>query len=84
MDFLIWIIVGGIGGWLASFFVKLPMGGLIGSIIVGIVGALIAGFLAGLVGINLQVSGFNLGSIFTAFVGAIILSVIVGFVMKRG
>ena len=83
MEFLIWIIVGGLGGWLASFFVKLPMGGLIGSIVVGIVGGLLAGYLAGLVGINLQVSGFNLGSIFTAFVGAVILSVVLGFVMGR-
>ncbi len=83
MDFLIWIIVGGIGGWLASFFVKLPMGGLIGSIIVGIVGGLLAGWLAGFLGLNMQVSGFNLGSIFTAFVGAIILSVVLGFVMAR-
>ncbi len=83
-NLLIWIIVGGIGGLLASFFVRLPMGGLIGTIIVGIIGGLIAGWVADLLGLDFQVSGLNLGSIIVAFVGALLLSVIVGAVMRRG
>lgn len=83
MDLLVWIIVGAIGGFLASFFIKLAWGGLIGSIITGIVGGLLAGWLAGALGINAQVSGFNLGSIVVAFIGAIILSAIVGWISGR-
>jgi uncharacterized membrane protein YeaQ/YmgE (transglycosylase-associated protein family) len=82
-DLIIWIVVGAIGGFLASFFVKLAWGGLLGSIITGIVGGLLAGWLGGLLGINAGVSGFNLVSIVTAFVGAIILSVIVGWISAR-
>lgn len=83
MDLIIWIVVGAIGGFLASFFVKLAWGGLIGSIVTGIVGGLLAGWLAGLLGLNMQVSGFNLGSILTAFVGALILSVVLGWISGR-
>jgi uncharacterized membrane protein YeaQ/YmgE (transglycosylase-associated protein family) len=83
MDLIIWIVVGAIGGFLASLFVKLAWGGLIGSIVTGIVGGLLAGWLAGLLGLNMQVSGFNLGSILTAFIGAIILSVVLGWISGR-
>lgn len=82
-DLIIWIIVGAIGGFLASFFIKLAWGGLVGSIITGIIGGLVAGWLAGLLGINAQVSGLNLGSIVIAFIGAIIVSAIVGWISSR-
>ncbi len=83
MDLLIWIIVGAIGGFLASFFIKLAWGGLIGSIITGIVGGLVAGWLGGLLNINAGVSGINLTSIITAFIGAIIVSAVVGWISNR-
>jgi uncharacterized membrane protein YeaQ/YmgE (transglycosylase-associated protein family) len=82
VDLIVWIIVGAIGGWLASFFVKVPMGGLLGNIIAGIIGGLVAGWLGGLLGINAGVSGINLVSIVTAFIGAIIVSVIAGYLLK--
>ncbi len=84
MDLIIWIVVGGIGGFLASLFVKLPWGGLIGSIVTGIIGGLVIGWLSTLIpGLNLAVSGFNLWSIIAAFVGAIIVSLVVGLIFGR-
>ena len=45
MEFIIWLIVGAIAGWLAGMVVKGGGFGLIGDIIVGIIGAVIAGWL---------------------------------------
>lgn len=83
MDLLIWIIVGAIGGFLASFFIKLAWGGLIGSIITGIIGGLVAGWLAQQLGLGAGVTGLNLPSIVTAFIGAVIVSAVVGWISTR-
>ena len=48
INLLVWIIVGGIAGWLASLLVQGTGMGIVGDIIVGIVGALIGGFLLSL------------------------------------
>ena len=45
INILVWIIVGGIAGWLAGLVVQGTGLGVIGDIIVGIVGALIGGLL---------------------------------------
>ena len=46
MGIIIWLIIGGIVGWLASIIMKRDgQQGILLNIIVGIVGALIAGFL---------------------------------------
>ena len=44
-DFIIWLVIGGVAGWLAGLIVKGYGLGLIGNIAVGIVGAIIAGWL---------------------------------------
>jgi uncharacterized membrane protein YeaQ/YmgE (transglycosylase-associated protein family) len=78
INLLVWIIVGGIAGWLASLLVQGTGMGVIGDIIVGIVGALIGGFLLSLLlpG-TFGITGFNLGSLVVAFIGAVILLFIV-------
>src|SRR5215467_99770 len=48
---IIWLIVGGVAGWLAGMVVKGGGYGLIGDIIVGIIGGLIAGWLLPQLGI---------------------------------
>jgi len=79
---LLWVIVGGAAGWLASQVVQGTGMGLLGDIIVGILGA----FLGGLVLSNLLPSvfsltggftGFTLGSLIVAFFGAVILLLVV-------
>ncbi|MEW6383118.1 MAG: GlsB/YeaQ/YmgE family stress response membrane protein, partial [Pseudomonadota bacterium] len=48
MGIIIWLIVGGIVGWLASIIMKRDaQQGIILNIVVGIVGALISGWLFG-------------------------------------
>ena len=74
MSIIIWLIVGGLAGWLAGMVVKGGGFGLIGDIIVGIVGALIAGWLLPQIGIVIG-SGI-IGAIIDAFIGAVILLII--------
>ncbi|MEO7003672.1 MAG: GlsB/YeaQ/YmgE family stress response membrane protein [Ktedonobacterales bacterium] len=78
LNIIVWIIVGGIAGWLASLVVRGAGLGILGDIIVGIVGALIGGFVVSLLlpG-TFGFTGFNLGSLIIAFIGAVILLLIV-------
>lgn len=73
MGIIAWLVMGLIVGALAKWIMpgKDP-GGLVVTIIIGIVGAMIGGWLSTLLGIG-RVDGFNLGSIATATVGALIL-----------
>jgi len=78
INLLVWIIVGGIAGWLASLVVRGGGMGIVGDIIVGVVGALIGGFvLSLLLPGTFGITGFNLGSLIVAFIGAVILLFIV-------
>mgnify|MGYP001066254663 FL=1 len=86
MNFIIWIIVGGIIGWLASIVMRTnARQGMLLNIIVGIIGSLIAGwFLSPLFGISTINQGdFSLPSLLISFVGAVILLAIVNL-FRRG
>ncbi|GAB4465458.1 MAG: hypothetical protein Kow00120_30710 [Anaerolineae bacterium] len=73
-NLIVWIIVGGIAGWLASIVMKTNrQQGLLIDIIVGIIGGFIGGLVLQLLGVNGEVTGLNLPSILTAFIGAVIL-----------
>lgn len=75
MDLIIWIIFGGLVGWVASMVMDTG-GGLLWDIGVGIVGAIIGGFIMNLLGQS-GVGGFNLYSFFVAVLGACVLIAIV-------
>jgi len=77
---IIFLLIGGIAGWLAGLLVKGGGFGLIGNIVVGIVGAFIAGFLFPAVGVSLGAG--IVGAILHATIGAVILLLIVR-VLKR-
>lgn len=86
MSFIIWIIIGGILGWLASIVMKTDaQQGIFLNIIVGIVGALLGGWLlAPLFGTGtINQDNFSIGSLLVSFLGAIILLAIVNF-FRRG
>jgi uncharacterized membrane protein YeaQ/YmgE (transglycosylase-associated protein family) len=73
-NFLVWVIVGAIAGFLASVVMKTNRRqGLVEDIVVGILGGVIGGFVFNLLGIGGAVTGLNLGSIVVAFIGAVIL-----------
>ena len=86
MNFLLWIIIGGILGWIASIIMHTnAQQGLLLNIIVGIVGALVAGFLlTPLFGIGtINQSNFSLPALLVSLLGAIILLAIVNL-FRRG
>jgi len=86
MNFIIWIVVGGIIGWLASLIMRTDaQQGPLLNIIVGIVGALIGGWLISpLVGAGtINQNDFSIGGLLVSLIGAVILLAIVNLV-RRG
>ena len=83
MNFIIWLIVGGIIGWLASMVMKRPEG-MILNVVVGIVGALLGGWLISpLLGAGtINQNDFSLGGLVVSFIGAVILLAIVNLVQR--
>ena len=79
MNLIIWLVVGGIVGWLASIIMKRDaQQGIIMNIVVGIIGALLAGWLISpLVGVGSINSGLSVGSFLVSLLGAVILLAIV-------
>jgi uncharacterized membrane protein YeaQ/YmgE (transglycosylase-associated protein family) len=86
MNFIIWIVVGGILGWLASLVMRTDaQQGLLLNIVVGIIGALLGGWLlAPLFGTGtINQSDFSISSLLVSFLGAVILLAIVNL-LRRG
>ena len=86
MSFILWIVVGGILGWVASMIMGTnDKQGMFLNIVVGIVGAFLGGLLlAPLFGTGtINQSDFSIGSLFVSFLGAIILLAIVNFFRRR-
>ena len=79
MNLIVWLVVGGIVGWLASIIMKRDsQQGIIHNVIVGNVGALLAGWLISpLVGVGSINDGLSVGSFLVSLVGAIVLLAIV-------
>ena len=86
MNIIIWLIVGGLIGWVASLIMKTDaQQGILLNIVVGIVGSLIGGWLISpFVGVGtINQSNFSLGGLVVSLVGAVILLAIVNF-FRRG
>lgn len=80
MEFVWFILIGLIAGWLAGALVRGGGFGVIGDIVVGMLGALLGGFLFRTLG--LFPGGGLLSSILVATVGAVVL-ILVLRVIKR-
>jgi uncharacterized membrane protein YeaQ/YmgE (transglycosylase-associated protein family) len=86
MNFLLWLIIGGILGWIASLIMRTnAQQGIFLNIVVGIIGALVAGFLlTPLFGIStINQNNFSLPALLVSLLGAVILLAIVNF-FRRG
>jgi uncharacterized membrane protein YeaQ/YmgE (transglycosylase-associated protein family) len=86
INLIIWLIVGGILGWLASLMMHTEgQQGLFLNVVVGIVGAALAGWvLSPLIGVGtINQSNFSIGALLVSLVGAVILLAIVNLV-RRG
>ena len=86
MTFILWIIVGGLLGWVASMIMGTnDSQGKFLNIIVGIVGAFLSGLLlAPMFGTGTINDGdFSLSSVLVSLVGAVLLLAIVNFFRRR-
>ena len=86
MNFIIWLVIGGVIGWLASLVMKTDgQQGIFLNIVVGIVGAFLGGWLISpLVGVGtINQNNFSLPAMGVSLVGALILLAIVNF-LRRG
>lgn len=86
MNFIIWIVIGGLIGWVASMIMKTDgQQGIFLNIIVGIVGAFLGGWLISpLVGVGtINQNAFSIGAMLVSLVGAVILLAIVNL-FRRG
>ena len=86
MNFIVWLIVGGIIGWVASMIMRTDaQQGIFLNIIVGIIGSLLAGWLITplIGGSTINQGNFSLGGLFISLLGAIVLLAIVNL-FRRG
>lgn len=79
MNFILFLIIGAIAGWLAGNIMKGRGFGVLGNIVVGMVGSFLGGMLFGALG--LKAFGF-IGSLITATVGAVVLLYLISLVKK--
>lgn len=77
---IIFLVVGGVAGWLAGLLMKGRNQGLLVNLIVGIIGAILGGWLFGALGVHI---GHGIVSnIITALIGAIVLLALVKLIRK--
>jgi uncharacterized membrane protein YeaQ/YmgE (transglycosylase-associated protein family) len=82
MGLIVWLIIGGIVGWLASIIMRTDaQQGVLLNIVVGIVGAVIGGLILGRGNINN--AGLSVSTFLVSLLGAIVLLAIVNLV-RRG
>ena len=85
MGIIIWLVIGGIIGWLASMVMKTDkQQGMILNVVVGIVGAMIGGLLiAPLLGSGtINRMDFSIPGLLASFIGACILLALVNMVNR--
>ena len=86
MGIILWLIIGGVVGWLASLVMRRDASqGIVLNIVVGIVGALLGGWLIGpMLGAPSINSGeISFASLLVSFLGAVILLAIVNLISRR-
>lgn len=86
MNFILWLVIGGLIGWVASMVMKTDgQQGVILNVVVGIIGAMLGGwFLAPLFGTGtINSNDFSLAGLGVSLLGAIVLLAIVNL-FRRG
>lgn len=87
INFIVWLVLGGVIGWLASMVMRTDaQQGALMNIVVGIVGAFVGGLLfsaLGIGGATINDNNFSLNGLVVSFIGAVILLGIVNTV-RRG
>ena len=86
MGIIIWLIVGGIIGWIASLIMKTDgQQGILLNIVVGIIGAFLGGWIGGMLGLGggINQGDFSIPGLLMSLVGAVLLLAIVNM-FRRG
>jgi uncharacterized membrane protein YeaQ/YmgE (transglycosylase-associated protein family) len=82
MGIILWIVFGGISGWIASILMKTDSQNTLMDIVMGIVGAIVGGFIMNFFGQS-GVTGFNLYSFAVAIIGAVVVIYIGRMIRNR-
>ena len=86
MGIILWLIIGGVVGWLASIVMRRDGSqGIVLNIVVGIVGSVLGAWLIGpILGAPSINSGqISIASLLVSFLGAVILLAIVNLITRR-
>ena len=84
MNFILWILVGGLIGWVASIVMRTDgQQGIILNVVVGIVGAFLGNFLGSFFGMGANLNAFSPIGLLWAFIGAVVLLGIINLI-RRG
>ena len=86
MGIILWLVIGGVVGWLASIVMKRDGSqGILLNVVVGIIGAMLGGWLLSpMIGAPSINSGeISAGSLLVSFLGAVILLAIVYLISRR-
>jgi uncharacterized membrane protein YeaQ/YmgE (transglycosylase-associated protein family) len=76
MSIVLWVLFGGLVGWVASLIMG-TREGILMDVIIGIVGAVIGGWIMSIISGSAVVGSFTLSSFLVALLGAVILLAIV-------
>jgi uncharacterized membrane protein YeaQ/YmgE (transglycosylase-associated protein family) len=79
MQFIAFLVIGGLAGWFAGIISKGSGFGLVGNVIVGIAGAFLGGLCFSLLGI---VAYGLIGRLIFAVIGALLFIWLLGFIKK--
>lgn len=82
MEFIIWLIVGGIAGWIAGLIVQGSGFGIIGDIVIGILGGFIGGWLLSKIGFPVIGGSAVISQLIEAVIGAVVLLLIVKLIRR--
>jgi uncharacterized membrane protein YeaQ/YmgE (transglycosylase-associated protein family) len=84
MNIIVWLVVGGLVGWVASKLMNSPQGVLM-DVVVGVVGAVIGGWLTWpLVGSGtINSRDFSVAGLAVSLLGAVVLLAIMNVIQRR-
>ncbi len=79
---LVFLLIGGVAGWIAGMITKGGGFGILGNIVAGVIGAALGGWIFDVLGISVG-GGKWVGPLVTATAGAVVLLFAVGLFRKK-
>lgn len=76
-ELVVFLVIGGVAGWVGGVVIKIVKTGISFNIITGIIGAILCSFIFRVLGIS------NIGPLLTATAGAIFLLLVISLIRNR-